>query len=146
MSKNKSKTYVTTTHKTPSVCLFVFLLFLCLFVCADSTQLPFGRPAVMFHTDYSLLHHLEFISGYSKELKMSLWTAYTLPRQVHTHTLPRQVHTLPRQVHTHTLPRQVHTHTCPTAGCVQVPLLSSPPEPDPFALFDWLLGFHLLAV
>uniref|UniRef100_A0A3Q3MZK3 SMB domain-containing protein n=1 Tax=Mastacembelus armatus TaxID=205130 RepID=A0A3Q3MZK3_9TELE len=49
------------------------------------TQLPFGRPAVMFNTQYSLLHHVEFISGYSKELAMPLWTAYTLPRQVHTH-------------------------------------------------------------
>uniref|UniRef100_A0A7N8XBJ1 SMB domain-containing protein n=1 Tax=Mastacembelus armatus TaxID=205130 RepID=A0A7N8XBJ1_9TELE len=47
-----------------------------------STQLPFGRPAVMFNTQYSLLHHVEFISGYSKELAMPLWTAYTLPRQV----------------------------------------------------------------
>uniref|UniRef100_A0A7N8YLT3 SMB domain-containing protein n=1 Tax=Mastacembelus armatus TaxID=205130 RepID=A0A7N8YLT3_9TELE len=50
-----------------------------------NTQLPFGRPAVMFNTQYSLLHHVEFISGYSKELAMPLWTAYTLPRQVHTH-------------------------------------------------------------
>uniref|UniRef100_A0A8D0CVF2 Ectonucleotide pyrophosphatase/phosphodiesterase 2 n=1 Tax=Sander lucioperca TaxID=283035 RepID=A0A8D0CVF2_SANLU len=47
-----------------------------------STHLPFGRPAVMFDTQYSLLHHVEFISGYSKELAMPLWTAYTLPRQV----------------------------------------------------------------
>uniref|UniRef100_A0AAQ6AE41 SMB domain-containing protein n=1 Tax=Amphiprion ocellaris TaxID=80972 RepID=A0AAQ6AE41_AMPOC len=46
------------------------------------THLPFGRPAVMFDTQYSLLHHVEFISGYSKELAMPLWTAYTLPRQV----------------------------------------------------------------
>uniref|UniRef100_A0A3Q0RZ61 Ectonucleotide pyrophosphatase/phosphodiesterase 2 n=1 Tax=Amphilophus citrinellus TaxID=61819 RepID=A0A3Q0RZ61_AMPCI len=56
------------------------------FVFTDSTQLPFGRPAVMFDTQYSLLHHVEFISGYSKELAMPLWTSYTLPRQVHTHT------------------------------------------------------------
>uniref|UniRef100_A0A7N6ALU5 SMB domain-containing protein n=1 Tax=Anabas testudineus TaxID=64144 RepID=A0A7N6ALU5_ANATE len=44
--------------------------------------LPFGRPAVMFDTQYTLLHHVEFISGYSKELAMPLWTAYTLSRQV----------------------------------------------------------------
>ncbi|XP_075900011.1 autotaxin-like [Nelusetta ayraudi] len=44
----------------------------------NSTQLPFGRPSVMFDTQYSLLHHLEFISGYSKELAMPLWTSYTL--------------------------------------------------------------------
>uniref|UniRef100_A0A671UET5 Ectonucleotide pyrophosphatase/phosphodiesterase 2 n=1 Tax=Sparus aurata TaxID=8175 RepID=A0A671UET5_SPAAU len=47
----------------------------------NNTHLPFGRPAVMFETQYSLLHHVEFISGYSKELAMPLWTAYTLPRQ-----------------------------------------------------------------
>ncbi|KAF3834347.1 hypothetical protein F7725_025551 [Dissostichus mawsoni] len=47
----------------------------------NSTHLPFGRPAIMFETQYSLLHHVEFISGYSKELAMPLWTAYTLPRQ-----------------------------------------------------------------
>ncbi|XP_005944849.1 ectonucleotide pyrophosphatase/phosphodiesterase family member 2 [Haplochromis burtoni] len=47
----------------------------------NSTQLPFGRPAVMFDTQYSLLHHVEFISGYSKELAMPLWTSYTLPPQ-----------------------------------------------------------------
>uniref|UniRef100_A0A3Q3JT22 Ectonucleotide pyrophosphatase/phosphodiesterase 2 n=1 Tax=Monopterus albus TaxID=43700 RepID=A0A3Q3JT22_MONAL len=44
----------------------------------DLTHLPFGRPAVMFNTQYSLLHHVEFISGYSKELAMPLWTAYDL--------------------------------------------------------------------
>ncbi|XP_073319254.1 autotaxin-like [Pagrus major] len=47
----------------------------------NNTHLPFGRPAVMFDTQYSLLHHVEFISGYSKELAMPLWTAYTLQRQ-----------------------------------------------------------------
>lgn len=50
----------------------------------DTTQLPFGRPAVMFDTQYSLLPHVEFTSGYSKELAMPLWTSYTL--QVHTQT------------------------------------------------------------
>uniref|UniRef100_A0A665UAT1 SMB domain-containing protein n=1 Tax=Echeneis naucrates TaxID=173247 RepID=A0A665UAT1_ECHNA len=48
----------------------------------NSTHLPFGRPAVMFDTHYSLLHHVEFVSGYSRELAMPLWTSYTLPRQV----------------------------------------------------------------
>uniref|UniRef100_A0A8D3ASA9 SMB domain-containing protein n=1 Tax=Scophthalmus maximus TaxID=52904 RepID=A0A8D3ASA9_SCOMX len=46
-----------------------------------STHLPFGRPAVMFDARYSLLHHVEFISGYSEELLAPLWTSYTLPRQ-----------------------------------------------------------------
>uniref|UniRef100_A0A3Q2PFP6 Ectonucleotide pyrophosphatase/phosphodiesterase 2 n=1 Tax=Fundulus heteroclitus TaxID=8078 RepID=A0A3Q2PFP6_FUNHE len=53
----------------------------------NRTHLPFGRPAVMFNTQYSLLHHVEFISGYSKELAMPLWTAFTLPQKVQTHTL-----------------------------------------------------------
>ncbi|CAF88235.1 unnamed protein product, partial [Tetraodon nigroviridis] len=47
----------------------------------NRTHLPFGRPAVMFDTQYSLLRHVEFISGYSKELAVPLWTAYTLPKQ-----------------------------------------------------------------
>uniref|UniRef100_A0A8C6PSK7 Ectonucleotide pyrophosphatase/phosphodiesterase 2 n=1 Tax=Nothobranchius furzeri TaxID=105023 RepID=A0A8C6PSK7_NOTFU len=53
---------------------------------SDSTHIPFGRPAVMFETQYSLLHHPEFISGYSKELAMPLWTAYTLKKQVYVRT------------------------------------------------------------
>uniref|UniRef100_A0AAQ4P6Z3 SMB domain-containing protein n=1 Tax=Gasterosteus aculeatus aculeatus TaxID=481459 RepID=A0AAQ4P6Z3_GASAC len=53
----------------------------CVCVCADSSLLPFGRPAVMFDTQYSLLHHVEFVSGFSRELAMPLWTAFTLPRQ-----------------------------------------------------------------
>ncbi|CAF93837.1 unnamed protein product, partial [Tetraodon nigroviridis] len=47
----------------------------------NRTHLAFGRPAVMFDTQYSLLRHVEFISGYSKELAVPLWTAYTLPKQ-----------------------------------------------------------------
>ncbi|TNN56847.1 Ectonucleotide pyrophosphatase/phosphodiesterase family member 2 [Liparis tanakae] len=47
----------------------------------NSSHLPFGRPAVMFDTQYSLLHHVEFISGYSRELAVPLWSAFTLPRQ-----------------------------------------------------------------
>uniref|UniRef100_A0A8C5AYQ6 SMB domain-containing protein n=1 Tax=Gadus morhua TaxID=8049 RepID=A0A8C5AYQ6_GADMO len=69
-----------------------------------TTHLPLGRPAVMFPTDYILLHHLDFISGYSRELAMPLWTSFTLLRQVRPRplTLLRQVRprplTLLRQV------------------------------------------------
>uniref|UniRef100_A0A8C5C0L3 SMB domain-containing protein n=1 Tax=Gadus morhua TaxID=8049 RepID=A0A8C5C0L3_GADMO len=49
---------------------------------SNTTHLPLGRPAVMFPTDYILLHHLDFISGYSRELAMPLWTSFTLLRQV----------------------------------------------------------------
>ncbi|CAN9503607.1 unnamed protein product [Ophioblennius macclurei] len=47
----------------------------------NQTHLPFGRPAVMFDTQYGLLQHRDFISGYSRELAMPLWTSYTLSRQ-----------------------------------------------------------------
>ncbi|RVE67061.1 hypothetical protein OJAV_G00113580 [Oryzias javanicus] len=47
----------------------------------NTTHLPFGRPAVMFNAMYGLLHHVEFISGYSRELAMPLWTSYTVSRQ-----------------------------------------------------------------
>lgn len=47
----------------------------------NTTHLPFGRPAVLFQTDYILLHHLDFISGYSRELSMPLWTSFTLLNQ-----------------------------------------------------------------
>ncbi|XP_068188970.1 autotaxin isoform X3 [Antennarius striatus] len=54
----------------------------------NTTHLPFGRPAVMFDTQYRLLPHLEFISGYSTELATPLWTAYTLSPQVHAQDDP----------------------------------------------------------
>uniref|UniRef100_A0A4W5PU70 Ectonucleotide pyrophosphatase/phosphodiesterase 2 n=1 Tax=Hucho hucho TaxID=62062 RepID=A0A4W5PU70_9TELE len=46
-----------------------------------ATHLPFGRPAVLFQTTYSLLLHSDFISGYSQELSMPLWTSFTVPKQ-----------------------------------------------------------------
>ncbi|KAK7898237.1 hypothetical protein WMY93_019090 [Mugilogobius chulae] len=75
----------------------------------NTSHLPFGRPAVLFHTHYSLLHHVEFISGYSRELRLPLWASYTLPAQLRrgqaytSYTLPAQVRTgLP----SYTLPAQ----------------------------------------
>lgn len=47
----------------------------------NTTHLPFGRPAVLFETRYNLLHHVDFISAYSLDLAMPLWTSFTLPRQ-----------------------------------------------------------------
>uniref|UniRef100_A0A8C7DIM3 Ectonucleotide pyrophosphatase/phosphodiesterase 2 n=1 Tax=Oncorhynchus kisutch TaxID=8019 RepID=A0A8C7DIM3_ONCKI len=47
----------------------------------EATHLPFGRPAVIFQTTYSLLLHSDFISGYSQELSMPLWTSFTVPKQ-----------------------------------------------------------------
>ncbi|XP_056154936.1 ectonucleotide pyrophosphatase/phosphodiesterase family member 2 [Lampris incognitus] len=54
----------------------------------NTTQLPFSRPAVMFETQYNLLHHVDFISAYSRELSMPLWTAFTLHKQEVTSPVP----------------------------------------------------------
>ncbi|XP_018582735.1 ectonucleotide pyrophosphatase/phosphodiesterase family member 2 isoform X2 [Scleropages formosus] len=55
---------------------------------ADSKNLPYGRPAVLFQTKYSLLHHNDFISGYSEALAMPLWTSYTVSIDVEVRPLP----------------------------------------------------------
>ncbi|XP_061520357.1 ectonucleotide pyrophosphatase/phosphodiesterase family member 2-like isoform X2 [Phycodurus eques] len=52
------------------------------------TQLPFGRPAVMFEARYALLHHSDFISAYSRQLAMPLWTSFTLMPQEDVTSLP----------------------------------------------------------
>ena len=49
---------------------------------SDSRNLLYGRPAVLFRTKYSILHHSEYISGYSEALAMPLWTSYTVSRLV----------------------------------------------------------------
>ncbi|XP_034029789.1 ectonucleotide pyrophosphatase/phosphodiesterase family member 2 isoform X1 [Thalassophryne amazonica] len=54
----------------------------------DSRNLPYGRPAVLFRTKYSILHHSDYISGYSETLSMPLWTSYTVSRQVEVSSLP----------------------------------------------------------
>uniref|UniRef100_A0A8C6WSH2 Uncharacterized protein n=1 Tax=Neogobius melanostomus TaxID=47308 RepID=A0A8C6WSH2_9GOBI len=47
-----------------------------------SSLLPFGRPAVLFQTQFSLLHHVEFVSGFSRELRLPLWASFNVPAQV----------------------------------------------------------------
>uniref|UniRef100_A0AAQ6AHM1 SMB domain-containing protein n=1 Tax=Amphiprion ocellaris TaxID=80972 RepID=A0AAQ6AHM1_AMPOC len=54
----------------------------------NSRNLPYGRPAVLFRTKYSILHHSDYISGYSETLSMPLWTSYTVSRQVEVSPLP----------------------------------------------------------
>uniref|UniRef100_A0AAR2L6Q0 SMB domain-containing protein n=1 Tax=Pygocentrus nattereri TaxID=42514 RepID=A0AAR2L6Q0_PYGNA len=54
----------------------------------DSKNLPHGRPAVMFRTKYGILHHSDYISGYSEALSMPLWTSYTVSKQVNVTPLP----------------------------------------------------------
>uniref|UniRef100_A0A8C6VVY3 Ectonucleotide pyrophosphatase/phosphodiesterase 2 n=1 Tax=Nothobranchius furzeri TaxID=105023 RepID=A0A8C6VVY3_NOTFU len=51
-------------------------------------NLPFGRPAVLFHTKYTILHHTDYISGYSETLFMPLWSSYTVSRQVEVSPVP----------------------------------------------------------
>uniref|UniRef100_A0AAQ4QM14 SMB domain-containing protein n=1 Tax=Gasterosteus aculeatus aculeatus TaxID=481459 RepID=A0AAQ4QM14_GASAC len=53
-----------------------------------SRNLPYGRPAVLFRTKYSVLHHSDYISGYSEALSMPLWTSYAVSRQVEVSPLP----------------------------------------------------------
>ncbi|XP_042610414.1 ectonucleotide pyrophosphatase/phosphodiesterase family member 2-like [Cyprinus carpio] len=48
----------------------------------DNKNLPYGRPAVMIRTKYYILHHSDYISGYSEALSMPLWTSYTVSKQV----------------------------------------------------------------
>uniref|UniRef100_A0A1A8FD97 Ectonucleotide pyrophosphatase/phosphodiesterase 2 n=1 Tax=Nothobranchius korthausae TaxID=1143690 RepID=A0A1A8FD97_9TELE len=54
----------------------------------DNRNLPFGRPAVLFHTKYTVLHHTDYISGYSETLSMPLWSSYTVSRQVEVSPVP----------------------------------------------------------
>uniref|UniRef100_A0A673C2T1 SMB domain-containing protein n=1 Tax=Sphaeramia orbicularis TaxID=375764 RepID=A0A673C2T1_9TELE len=54
-------------------------------------NLPFGRPAVLFRTKYSILHHSDYISGYSEALSMPLWTSYTVSRQAEVSPLPESL-------------------------------------------------------
>uniref|UniRef100_A0A3Q3W5W2 SMB domain-containing protein n=1 Tax=Mola mola TaxID=94237 RepID=A0A3Q3W5W2_MOLML len=54
----------------------------------DSRNLLYGRPAVLFRTKYSILHHSEYISGYSEALAMPLWTSYTVSRLAEVSPLP----------------------------------------------------------
>uniref|UniRef100_A0A4W5JUK2 Ectonucleotide pyrophosphatase/phosphodiesterase 2 n=1 Tax=Hucho hucho TaxID=62062 RepID=A0A4W5JUK2_9TELE len=58
----------------------------------DGTKnLPHGRPAVLFRTKYSILHHSDYISGYSESLSMPLWTSYTVSKQVEVTPLPEHL-------------------------------------------------------
>ncbi|KAJ0065910.1 hypothetical protein NL108_000152, partial [Boleophthalmus pectinirostris] len=67
----------------PKCSLTVFCVWI-----SDSRNLPFGRPAVLYRTKYSILHHSDYISGYSEFLSMPLWTSYTVSKQVELYPLP----------------------------------------------------------
>lgn len=57
-------------------------LFLSCYLSFTEKHLLYGRPAVLFRTKYSLLHHHDFESGYSETFQMPLWTSYTISKQV----------------------------------------------------------------
>ncbi|KAL4616966.1 ectonucleotide pyrophosphatase/phosphodiesterase family member 2 isoform X1 [Arapaima gigas] len=57
----------------------------------DSRNLPYGRPAVLFKAKYTVLHHSDYISGYSDTLAMPLWMSYTLSKQVDVTPLPESL-------------------------------------------------------
>uniref|UniRef100_A0AAZ3Q4K9 SMB domain-containing protein n=1 Tax=Oncorhynchus tshawytscha TaxID=74940 RepID=A0AAZ3Q4K9_ONCTS len=42
-------------------------------------------------TGHSILHHSDYISGYSESLSMSLWTSYTVSKQVEVTPLPEHL-------------------------------------------------------
>uniref|UniRef100_A0A8C9U5H6 Ectonucleotide pyrophosphatase/phosphodiesterase 2 n=1 Tax=Scleropages formosus TaxID=113540 RepID=A0A8C9U5H6_SCLFO len=57
----------------------------------NSRNLPYGRPAVLFKAKYTVLHHSDYISGYSETLAMPLWTSYTVSKQVDVALLPESL-------------------------------------------------------
>ncbi|XP_077208909.1 ectonucleotide pyrophosphatase/phosphodiesterase family member 3 isoform X1 [Paroedura picta] len=48
---------------------------------SEAYNLPYGRPYVLQKQNiYCLLHHNKYISGYSRNIWMSLWSSYTVAR------------------------------------------------------------------
>lgn len=43
-------------------------------------NLPFGRPVVLQNSDYCILFNDKYITGYSYNIKMPLWSSYTIGR------------------------------------------------------------------
>ncbi|NXL99845.1 ENPP3 phosphodiesterase, partial [Tyrannus savana] len=59
---------------------------------ASSYHLPYGRPKVLQEKNvYCLLSHHQFVSGYSYDIWMPLWTAYTVNKPENTSSLPPTV-------------------------------------------------------
>nr|XP_033789095.1 ectonucleotide pyrophosphatase/phosphodiesterase family member 2 isoform X12 [Geotrypetes seraphini] len=58
---------------------------------AEDKHLLYGRPAMLYRTKYSLLHHSDFESGYSESLLMPLWTSYTITKQVEISPVPEHL-------------------------------------------------------
>ncbi|NWX47945.1 ENPP3 phosphodiesterase, partial [Steatornis caripensis] len=59
---------------------------------ANSYHLPYGRPKVLQKENvYCLLSHHQYVSGYSYDIWMPLWTAYTVNKPENTSPLPPTV-------------------------------------------------------
>ncbi|KFP28793.1 Ectonucleotide pyrophosphatase/phosphodiesterase family member 3, partial [Colius striatus] len=59
---------------------------------ANSYHLPYGRPRVLQKGNiYCLLSHRQYVSGYSYDIWMPLWTAYTVNKPENTSPLPPTV-------------------------------------------------------
>ncbi|NWH81699.1 ENPP3 phosphodiesterase, partial [Piaya cayana] len=59
---------------------------------ANSYHLPYGRPRVLQSKNvYCLLSHHHYVSGYSYDILMPLWTAYTVDKPENTSALPPTV-------------------------------------------------------
>ncbi|NXY40951.1 ENPP3 phosphodiesterase, partial [Ceuthmochares aereus] len=59
---------------------------------ANSYHLPYGRPKVLQNKNvYCLLSHHQYVSGYSYDILMPLWTAYTVDKPENTSALPPTV-------------------------------------------------------
>ncbi|NWT57196.1 ENPP3 phosphodiesterase, partial [Erythrocercus mccallii] len=59
---------------------------------ASSSHLPYGRPKVLQKKNvYCLLSHHQYVSGYSYDIWMPLWTAYTVNKPENTSPLPPTV-------------------------------------------------------
>ncbi|XP_032656675.1 ectonucleotide pyrophosphatase/phosphodiesterase family member 3 isoform X1 [Chelonoidis abingdonii] len=60
---------------------------------AETYNLPYGRPSVLQKQNtYCLLHHHQYVSGYSHNIWMPLWSAYTVNKtQADASSLPSTV-------------------------------------------------------
>ena len=44
----------------------------------EELHLPHGVPGLVNLSDICILHHTDYITGYSRVLKQPVWTAYTI--------------------------------------------------------------------
>lgn len=52
-------------------------------VAVEQTHIPFGRPRMLqVNQSYCVLHQEAFVSGYSQQDRMALWTSFTMEKPV----------------------------------------------------------------